>query len=214
MRWHVPAQRGTFGESKPGAQAIQLDLQVDWEALLRAFGSFAYALRASRGFFALNLPVSDTVRRDFRHDLISGILFGVFNGSVISYLYVVARTIGVSPFGISLLIAMPAIGAILALPLALTIRGSGSRPFLFASWGLGRAILLLLLVFGTAVPYTILASIFLISTSIAAPQYAGIMQHVYPREFRGRLMSLVRVGSGAVTTITSLVVAWLLGSLR
>jgi MFS family permease len=181
---------------------------------LRTFGTLAYAVRASRGFFALNLPVSDTVRRDFRLDLLGGILFGVFNGSVISYLYVVARTIGVSPIGISVLVAMPAIGAILAMPLSLAIRGDGGRPFMFIAWGSGRAIILLLLVFGTPTPYALIASIFLITTSVAMPQYAAIMQHVYPREFRGRLMSLVRVGGGTATTITSLLVAWLLGSLR
>jgi hypothetical protein len=38
------------------------------------------------------------------------------------------------------------------------------------------------------------------------------MEHIYPREFRGQLMSLVRVGSGTATTLTSLLVAVLLGS--
>lgn len=173
-----------------------------------------YAARAMRGFFALNLPIAPQVRRDFRLDLIGAIMFGVFNGSVISYLYVVARTIGVSPLGISVLVAMPAIGAILALPISLSIQGEGARRFMFLSWTLGRALMLVPLL-SQAVPlYFVVSAGFLISSSVATPFYAAIMQHIYPREFRGRLMSLVRVGSGAATTLASLLTAWLLGSVH
>jgi MFS family permease len=167
-----------------------------------------------RGFFALNLPVSAQVRRDFRLDLLGAIMFGVFNGSVISYLFVVARTIGVAPVGVSLLVSMPAIGAILALPVSLMVRGKAGRPFMIASWAFGRALLLLLIFFSSSTPYLLIVSLFLVSSSIAQPFYAAVMQHIYPREFRGRLMSLVRVGSGAATTVTSLLTAWLLGSLH
>jgi MFS family permease len=38
------------------------------------------------------------------------------------------------------------------------------------------------------------------------------MQHIYPREFRGQLMSLVRIGTGVATTLASLAAAYLLGT--
>ena len=41
-----------------------------------------------------------------------------------------------------------------------------------------------------------------------------MMERIYPREFRGRLMSSVRIGSGAATTLTSLLVAALLGGFK
>jgi MFS family permease len=184
------------------------------ETSLQPFQALGYAARSMRGFFALNLPVSAQVRRDFRLDLLGAILFGVFNGSVISYLYVVARTIGVTPFGVSVLVSMPAIGAILALPVSLLVRGKAGRPFMIYSWAFGRALLLLLVFFSGSTPYLLIVSLFLVSSSIAQPFYAAVMQSIYPREFRGRLMSLVRVGSGTATTITSLLAAWLLGSLH
>jgi MFS family permease len=59
-----------------------------------------------------------------------------------------------------------------------------------------------------------MASIYQISSNIASPFYAAVMERIYPREFRGRLMSTVRIGSGAATTLTSLVVATLLGSFK
>lgn len=175
-------------------------------------GSLAYALRALRGSIIVIEPASPQVRHDFRLDALGALLFGIFNGSVISYIYVVGRTIGVSPFGISVLVAMPAIGSILSLPISLAIQGAAARRFMLGTWALGRAALLLTLFFTAPGAYTIIIAAFLISTSIAAPFYASVMQHIYPRESRGRLMSTVRIGSGLVTTLTSLAVAWLLSS--
>lgn len=174
-------------------------------------GSVAYALRALRGSFALAEPLEPRVRRDFHLDAIGSALFGIFNGSVISYVYVVGRTIGVNPFGISLLVAMPAVGSILSLPISLRIQGPHARRFMLGAWGIGRALVLLTLLGHAPLPYTIIMALYLVSSSIANPFYAAVMQHVYPRHARGRLMSLVRIGSGLVTTLTSLLVAWLLG---
>ncbi len=180
---------------------------------MRQRGAVAYAARALHGYFAINLPVSAAVQRDFRLDLTGAVLYGLFNGSAVGYIYVVARTIGVSQTGISVLMAMGAVGAILSLPVSLIPRGgNGGRALMFAAWSVGRAVLVLLLFFSSPAPYMLFASIFLISSSIAMPFYAEILQHIYPREFRGQLMSLVRVGSGAATTIASLATAWLLGS--
>ena len=180
---------------------------------MRYKGELQYAARALRGYFSTNLPISATVRRDFRLDLLGALIYGAFNGSVVGYLYVVARTIGVSQTGISLLMAMSAVGAILALPASLLPRtGNGGRRFLFVTWGLGRAVIFLVLISSAPSLYVLCISVFLISASVAMPFYAQILQHIYPREFRGQLMSLVRVGSGAATTVSSLLTAWLLGS--
>jgi MFS family permease len=176
--------------------------------------SIRYAARAMRGSLFVGAPISDQVRRDFRLDLISSVLFGMFNGSVVSYLYVVGATIGVSALGISILVAMPAVGSILALPVSLAIRGPGGRRFMFIAWTVGRGIMLLTLLSSAPWFYLILASVFQISGNIASPFYAAVMEHVYPREFRGRLMSSVRIGSGTMTTLTSLLVAALLGSFQ
>ncbi len=179
---------------------------------MRQHGTIGYAARAMRGYFATNLPVGPTVQHDFRLDLTSGLLYGVFNGSAVGYIYVVARTIGVSQTGISLLMAMAAVGAILSLPVSMIPRGgNGGRTLMFGAWTAGRASVLLLLLFSSPGPYMIIASLFLISSSIATPFYAEVLQAIYPREFRGRLMSLVRIGGGSVTTLASLGTAWLLG---
>lgn len=174
--------------------------------------ALAYALRALRGSLFITFPMSDQVRRDFRLDSLGAILFGVFNGAVIGYIYVVGRTIGVSPLGISLLVAMPAIGSIAALPISIAVRNQAARRFMFLSWGIGRGAVLLTLFVGTPTPYLLIMSLYLISSSIASPFYATVMQQIYPREYRGQLMSLVRIGSGLATTLSSLAVAWLLGS--
>lgn len=178
---------------------------------MSTFGSAGYALRALRGSFALADPVDARVRRDFHLDAIGSALFGVFNGSVISYIYVVGRTIGVSPLGISVLVAMPAVGNILSLPISMVVQGPHARRFMLGAWSVGRALVLLTLLFGAPLPYILIMALYLVSSSIATPFYAAVMQHIYPREARGRLMSLVRVGSGLMTTLTSLLVAWLLG---
>ena len=174
--------------------------------------ALAYAWRALRGSLFVTLPMSEQVRHDFRLDTLGSLLFGVFNGAVIGYIYVVGRTIGVSPVGISLLVAMPAIGSIMALPIAIAVRNEAARRFMFISWGVGRAAVLLTLLTAAPGPYLLIMSIYLISSSIANPFYATIMQQIYPRQSRGQLMSLVRVGSGLVTTLSSLAVSWLLGS--
>jgi MFS family permease len=183
------------------------------EARMRQTGGVVSAARAVRGLFALNLPVSSTVRRNFRLELIAATFAGLFNGSAGGYILVVARTIGVSQFGVSVLVAMPAVGAIVALPVSVATKGGNSgRRVMFASWYAGRLLLLLLFLFSAPLPYLLIASSFYITSSIAGPFYAGVIQHIYPAEFRGRLMSLVRVGSGAATTSATLLTAWLLGS--
>ncbi|HWE61260.1 MAG TPA: MFS transporter [Chloroflexota bacterium] len=179
---------------------------------MSAFGAVAYALRALRGSFAVSEPLLPEVRRDFHFDAAASMIFGIFNGSVLSYVYVVGRTIGVSPLGISVLIAMPAVGSILSLPISLRVQGAQARRFMLGAWWIGRALVLLTLLFRTPLAYTAIMALYLASSSIANPFYAGVMQHIYPRSARGRLMSLVRIGSGLVTTLTSLIVAWLLSS--
>ncbi len=171
-----------------------------------------YALRAARGLFTLNLPVSARVRRDFKLDLLGAVLYGVFNGAVVGYMLVVARTIGVSQTGIGFLVATPALGAILSLPVSLAVTGARSRLFLLLTFYLGRAPLLLLLFLASPSPYLVAASTFFIFGSLSSPFYAEVMQHVYPSEFRGRLMSLVRIGTGVATTLSSLAAAYLLGA--
>jgi MFS family permease len=171
-----------------------------------------YALRALRGSVFVALPVDARTRRDFRLDALGGLLFGIFNGSVISYLYVVGRTIGISPFGISVLIAMPAVGSILSLPVSLLVQGEQGRRFMLLCWAVGRGSILLVLFFSAPLPYLIIAAIYQMTGSLPIPFYAQAMQHIYPPDARGRLMSLVRIGSGLVTTMTSLLVAWLLGA--
>jgi len=179
---------------------------------LPALGAISYALRALRGSLSLSVPLSPKVARDFRLDIFSAMMFGLFNGSVVSYLFVVGRTIGVSPFGISVLVSMPAVGSILSLPISLALQGTGARRFMIASWAIGRGAMVLPLLFSAPLSYTLVAALFLVSTAVSSPFYAQVMQHVYPREIRGQLMSLVRIGSALVTTLTSLLVAWLLSS--
>jgi MFS family permease len=172
----------------------------------------SYALRAARGLFTLNLPVSARVRRDFKLDLLGAVLYGVFNGAVVGYMLVVARTIGVNQTGIGFLVAAPALGAILSLPVSLAVTGARSRPFLMLTFYLGRAPLLLLLFVASPSPYMVATSAFFIFGSLSSPFYAEVMQHIYPSEFRGRLMSLVRIGTGVATTLSSLGAAYLLGT--
>ena len=174
-------------------------------------GSVARRLRISGSYFSLNLPLTQRVRRNFRLDLISALLYGVFNGSAVSYMTVVARTIGVSQVGISVLASMGAVGCLLSMPASLWFTGRSSRVFLLAATFLGRAMLIPLLLISGPLPYMIAASVFLVSGSTTGPFYAEVMQHVYPHEYRGQIMSLVRVGSGLIMTLASLATAWLLG---
>ena len=128
-----------------------------------------YAARALRGSLTLNLPVSPQVRRDFRLDALAALLYGIFNGGAVSYIYVVGRTIGVSPLGISALVAMPAIGSILSLPISLHMQGRNPRPFIFASWSAGRAAMLLVLLFSAPLPYVLIVAFFQLTSTLRSP---------------------------------------------
>src|SRR5664280_990875 len=152
---------------------------------LGPLASLVYARRAARGLFSLNLPVSATVRRDFTLDLLGASLYGLFNGAVVGYMLVVARTIGVSQFGVGFLVATPALGAMLSLPVSLAVRGNRSRSFLMLTFYLSRAPLLLLVAFASPAPYIMAVAAFYIFGSLSSPFYAEVMQHIYPREFRG-----------------------------
>lgn len=136
---------------------------------MRASERVAYAARASRGLLTLHLPVSARVRRDFRLDLIGGLLSGIYNGSAVGYIYVVARTIGVSQFGIGVLMAMGAVSGLLCLPASLVVKPEQGRFVFFGTVALCRGLLLLIAVFNGPGPYMIVISIYFLVGGVSAP---------------------------------------------
>lgn len=156
--------------------------------------------------FAKHVPAKH--RRTYTLDGWTAALSGVYSGCIFAgpFYLMVATRLGASDMAISMMVAAPFFGNMVALFWANAMEGRPKMPFAVGSWIAGRAILLLMAC--TVAPFWYAAIIFLsqfIGTA-ASPAYAAIMKDVYPDEHRGRIMGYVRVLMAAVMIVTTLIV--------
>ncbi|MCS6777684.1 MAG: MFS transporter [Chthonomonadaceae bacterium] len=162
----------------------------------------------------LGRSVPDDVWYNWRWDLLAGICAGIYQGCIWSFALQLARgPLGASGWQMGLASAAPAIGYLFALLWARQMEGRAKLPFVTRTWLVSRGLFLLtpLLVTGR---FQLPAFLFLICAtpilfSISTPAYTAIMKDIYPDEHRGRLMSLVRVGTTGAMLITTPLMGWL-----
>jgi MFS family permease len=153
--------------------------------------------------------LSREVKRNFQWDMLSGAFMGVFIGVINAFILVQARRIGATPFQVSFLAAIPFIWMFLS-PLWVVLF-SGKSPFkmVLICDGIGRLLLILLLVNQTPGWYLLLFSINYLLNSISGTLYGRAMELAYPGGVRGTLMGWVRVGL-SLTSLLSTAIAGIL----
>lgn len=157
-------------------------------------------LRIERMLFG---PLPEAVRRPAHIDLIAASCFGVFIAACLSFLPVVLRRLGATTEMLALYIAFNYVGLLIS-PLGMRVlKRVPTLEFAVVSWTIGRGSLVLALFAQRAEWLLALTCVFWVCESLPAPAYTRIMTSVYPREYRGRAMSGVRIGMALVIVLTT-----------
>jgi MFS family permease len=138
------------------------------------------------------------------------LLFGIFNGMVIPFLGVTARRMGASPLLVSLVVAGPAVGLLLAAYWSVVVAGRNPIPYLVWPGVLARSLFLLTPTIAHPGAFTILVLAYHAVNGITTPAYAATVQLLFPQEFRGTLLGLVRTGLSCASILGSLLAGPLL----
>lgn len=149
-------------------------------------------------------PLRPRARQAFLYDLAGSVLLGLFTGMVVPFLPVVARRIGASPLQVSLVVAAPAVGLVLTAWWSVLM--AGRNPIHFITWPgvLARGLFLLVPFASTPATFTALVLGFQVLNGMTVPAYATAVRLLFPAEFRGTLLGLVRTGLSGAAILGSL----------
>jgi DHA1 family inner membrane transport protein len=143
---------------------------------------------------ALTGRLPDDVRRNLWTETIASIAFGIFFATALSFMPVVLRRLGASSTLLAIYTAQTYLGSVLSTLGVLMMRRR--RPLMFATtcWLLSRSLLLATAFIAQAGWLLVLTAAFWLLESFPGPAYARVIQAIYPARYRGRALSIVRVG--------------------
>jgi MFS family permease len=143
---------------------------------------------------ALTGWLPDDVRRNVRIETIAAVAYGIFFAVAISFMPVVLRRLGASSTLLAIYTAQTYLGSVLSTLGVLMMRRR--RPLMFAAtcWLLARGLLLATALITQAGWLLALTAVFWLLEAFPGPAYARVVQAIYPARYRGRALSIVRVG--------------------
>lgn len=158
-----------------------------------------------------NLP-SD-VRYNLTIDTIGAIVFAIFNAAVLGFIPVVLRRLGGDTTILALYAAQANVGFILSTFGVLFMRGRNPLKFALFFWLTARSLMIFTFFIADAGWMLILLSVFWILEGIPGPAYAQILQTIYPPQYRGRALGLVRLCMVIMITIATPIAGILLDNI-
>lgn len=141
------------------------------------------------------------VRRNLILDFNSAIFYGIFLAGVNTFVPVIARRLGASPFLLSLIVAAPAVGNLIAVFASHALQQRRKMPFMVAAWSSGRGLFLLMAFVTAPVPFVLIVVVHWLIVSLSITGYVEAMRAIYPDALRGRAMAYVRVGFTACAAV-------------
>lgn len=150
-------------------------------------------------------------RDAFRKDRVSGLLVGLYSGSIFPFVAIIARgQLHASELMISLMVAAPFIGNLFSLFWARSMEGRPKMPFVVWPTTIGRVLFILMIFRATPLTFALIVSASHILSTISSPAYAAIIKAIYPNDSRGRLMAYVKVVIMAAMMLSTFVAGKLL----
>lgn len=160
--------------------------------------------------FTFTRHLSSKTLSAFRWDTRSGLLTGVFQGMTLPFFGVLARRMHASNLEMSLLMAAPFLGHLLSMFVAWHMQNRPKKPYVFWLGMLARAPLLLMAFATHSRDFIAIVIISQLISCFVTPAYAAIMKDVYPDNYRGRLMGMVRVWLTLAAMLAGLVTGQLM----
>jgi MFS family permease len=145
------------------------------------------------------LPLTDRVT--FAHEMWAAALYGVMSGIALPLIPIVARTIGMGPAGIAVMLTMPFVGALSGLAFGHMADRLPRMPLVVWPSVAARSLILPLAFMRHPAGFLVFSSLFYLLSNLNAPAYASVMRSNYSDANRGRLMGNIRmisVGAAAV----------------
>ena len=137
------------------------------------------------------LPLTDRIT--FAREIWAAVFYGVFAGLALPLIPIVARGIGMSPAGITVMMTMQFIGALFGILFGHMADRRKKIPFVIWPAIAGRATIGLLVLARSPAVYLLLVSVFFLTMNLGGPAYASIMRSNYSDANRGRLMGNIRI---------------------
>jgi predicted MFS family arabinose efflux permease len=143
---------------------------------------------------ALTGWLPDEVRRNLWIETLASIAFGIFYAAAISFMPVVLRRLGASSTLLAIYTAQTYLGSVLSTLGVLMMRRREPLTFATTCWLLARSLLLPTFLIAQAGWLLALTALAWLLEAFPGPAYARVIQAIYPARYRGRALSIVRVG--------------------
>lgn len=145
-------------------------------------------------------------KENVRKDAASAALAGVYVGILGPFIgLVAAKTLHASVFLIAIIVAAPFIGNMLTPLWVHWMHGKPKIPFVVIPGAAARSLYLLMLLVRSAPEYAGVVFLANVFEASSGPGYSAVMERIYPRKLRGRIMSGVRVARTLVVIGITLV---------
>ncbi len=131
------------------------------------------------------------------------VFYGLFGGMVIPFISVVARKIGISSMGVTLITSLAMGSNLLTLVWIELLKNFSSFSLVMYAGIISRALFFLFLFYVSGPFYLIIVTLFYLISSISIPASVNLTRMIYPDEYRGRMMGYGR---------TEMAIAWILSS--
>lgn len=157
--------------------------------------------------------IDSVTRHNFKWDFVSALLYGLYAGLFMPFVAATGIRLGATNLAVGLLTAAPCAALLASFYWGSLVQHKPKLPFVVLPNVVGRGMLLLMMFVVSPWPYVGIIFLFWIVTSIPSSPYAGLMELIYPREYRGRLLAYVRVAVGICQLATVAIAGKLLDSL-
>lgn len=144
------------------------------------------------------------VHHTYTFDFASSLFYGIFFGMTMPFAGVISRKMGASIWGVAIVSAAPYIGSLFSCCWGHKAHGADRKNYYIASMAFSAFFYILLMFFKTQIWVVAIMSLGLFSVFIGRTSYTSIMSVVYEDEFRGKIMSFVKVAYSAGMIIASL----------
>lgn len=156
------------------------------------FGAVETFVRQFGRLLLRSLP--EGLRYNVGIEMAASILYGIFQAIALSFLPVVLRRLGADPSLLALYTAQTYLGSILSTFGIIMMRYYPPKLFALVCWLGGRMILVCTFFVVDAGWLLLLTAVFWMLEGLPPPAYAKIIQAIYPRQYRGRALGVIRMG--------------------
>jgi len=156
--------------------------------------------------FAFARSVPKNIRTNFLKDVIAGSLCGLHLGTFTPFFPLISReNLHASEFLIGLMSSGVFVGSLFAMFYSSIVPTNKEMKYYLWVTCLGRGLILTLILAKVALTYCFIIFLLHFIISLGSPQYATMIQRVYPIRYRGALMGYVRLCTALCSLIATLI---------